>query len=73
MWAGFSALIAEAREKQGKEQLGFLAPVLYGLPKGAGFRDIVSGNNGAYKAAPGWDPVTGLGVPNVKSLVETIP
>jgi len=73
MWAGFSALIAEAREKQGKPQLGFLAPVLYGLPKGAGFRDITKGSNGAYQAGPGWDPVTGLGVPDVKALIEVLP
>jgi kumamolisin len=73
MWAGFSALIAEAREKQGKPPLGFLAPHLYKLPPGAGFRDITTGSNGAYKAGPGWDPVTGLGVPNVKGLIEALP
>ena len=73
MWAGFSALIAEAREKQGKTPIGFLAPALYRLKPGAGFRDIVSGSNGAYKAGPGWDPVTGLGVPNVKGLIDTLP
>jgi len=73
MWAGFSALIAEAREKQGKPPLAFLAPSLYRLPKGTGFRDIVSGSNGAYQAKPGWDPVTGLGVPNVKELIDTLP
>jgi kumamolisin len=73
MWAGFAALIGEAREKQGKAQLGFLAPVLYGLKPGAGFRDIVSGSNGAYQAGPGWDPVTGLGVPNVRGLIEALP
>ncbi len=73
MWAGFSALIAEAREKQGKPRLGFLAPVLYNLPRGVGLRDITSGSNGAYQAGPGWDPVTGLGVPDVKALIETLP
>jgi kumamolisin len=46
---------------------------LYGLQKGQGFRDIVTGSNGAYKAGPGWDPVTGLGVPDVKALIEAIP
>ena len=44
-----------AREEQGKERLRFLAPVLYKLPRGAGFRDITSGSNGAYQAGPGWD------------------
>ena len=73
MWAGFSALVAEAREKQGKAALGFLAPHLYKLPRGAGFRDITSGSNGAYQAGAGWDPVTGLGVPSVKALIEVLP
>jgi kumamolisin len=36
-------------------------------------RDITSGSNGAYQAGPGWDPVTGLGVPDVKALIETLP
>ena len=73
MWAGFSALIAEAREKQGKARVGFLPPVLYKLPRGTGIRDITSGSNGAYQAGPGWDPVTGLGVPDVRALIETLP
>lgn len=29
-----------------------------------GFRDITTGNNGAYQAGVGWDPCTGLGVPD---------
>lgn len=29
-----------------------------------GIRDITTGNNGHYHAAPGWDPCTGLGVPD---------
>jgi kumamolisin len=28
-----------------------------------GFSDVTVGNNGAFKAAPGWDPTTGLGSP----------
>jgi len=35
----------------------------------ASFRDITKGNNGAYKAAIGWDPCTGLGVPNGNALL----
>jgi kumamolisin len=70
LWAGFAALIAEAREVEGKPRLGFLSPALYALPKG--FRDIVAGNNGAYQARPGWDPVTGLGVPDVRLLIQEL-
>jgi kumamolisin len=72
IWAGFGALIAEAREKQGKKPLGFLAPALYKLPPGVGIRDITSGSNGAFQAGPGWDPVTGLGVPDVKALIQAL-
>ena len=72
VWAGFGALIAEARQKRQKTALGFLAPVLYRLPLQPGFRDITSGDNGSYKAGKGWDPVTGLGVPNVKALVQAL-
>ena len=32
------------------------------------FRDITSGNNGAYTAKTGWDACTGLGTPNVTNL-----
>jgi kumamolisin len=72
IWAGFSALIADARQKQGKPPLGFLAPALYKL-HGSGFRDILAGTNGAYQAGPGWDPVTGIGVPNIKALIGALP
>jgi kumamolisin len=73
VWAGFSALIAESRQKKGKPSLGFLAPVLYRLIGNQGFRDITSGSNGAYHAGIGWDPVTGIGVPNVKALILALP
>jgi kumamolisin len=32
------------------------------MPAGA-LRDIVDGDNGAYRAQPGWDACTGLGRP----------
>jgi kumamolisin len=34
-----------------------------------GFRDITQGDNGAYQAAVGWDPCTGLGVPDGNALL----
>ena len=37
-----------------------------------GFRDITSGNNGAYQAGPGWDPCTGLGVPDGAALLNVL-
>jgi kumamolisin len=36
------------------------------------FRDIKTGNNGAFQAGPGYDLVTGIGVPNVKELIRAL-
>jgi kumamolisin len=33
------------------------------------FHDIISGNNGAYQAGPGWDACSGLGSPNGEALL----
>jgi kumamolisin len=37
-----------------------------------GFRDITDGDNGAYQAAPGWDPCTGLGSPDGEALLQLL-
>jgi kumamolisin len=72
VWAAFCALINEARHKNGKQSLPFLNPLLYPLLGTNCFRDIVSGSNGAYHAGPGYDLVTGLGVPDMKQLVNKL-
>ena len=72
VWAGFCALINEARAIAGKPSLPFLNPLIYPLLGTSAFRDIVQGNNGVYDAGPGYDLVTGLGVPNVKQLIEAL-
>ena len=60
LWAG---LIALMNQKLG-HPVGFLNPLIYGSLAGHGlFNDIVSGNNGAYAAVPGWDACTGWGSP----------
>lgn len=48
--------------------LGFEAPILYGLDTtqqpgstAAGFHDVLLGSNGEFSAAPGWDYTTGYG------------
>jgi PKD repeat protein len=48
--------------------LGFEAPILYGLDTtqqpgstAAGFHDVLLGSNGEYSAGPGWDYTTGYG------------
>jgi len=60
LWAGLIALINESLGKP----VGFINPLLYqNVSTAADFRDITSGNNGAYSAGPGWDACTGLGSP----------
>jgi len=72
VWAGFCALINEARAKAGKPPLPFLNPLLYPLMGTPAFRDIKSGSNGQFTAGPGYDLVTGIGVPNVKELINAL-
>jgi kumamolisin len=72
VWAGFCALINEARIKAGKAAMPFLNPLLYPLIGKAAFRDITNGSNGQFDAQPGYDLVTGLGVPNVKELIAVM-
>ncbi len=66
LWAGLIALVNAGR----KTPAGFVNPVLY-AGKGV-CRDIVSGNNGAFSAGPGWDACTGLGSPNVAGLLQVL-
>ncbi len=68
LWA---ALVCRLAQRAGKT-LGLLQPTLYSnvAPGVAqpGLRDITKGNNGAYRAAPGWDACTGLGTPDGSTL-----
>jgi kumamolisin len=72
LWA---ALVCRLAEGAGKK-FGLLGPLLYaGVTPGNtpdGFRDITSGNNGAYFAGPGWDACTGLGVPDGTALLTRL-
>ena len=72
VWAGFCALINEARSKKGKPSLPYLNPLIYPLGGTPAFNDITSGTNGAYTAGPGHDLVTGLGTPNVAELLKAL-
>ena len=69
----WSALIARLAQATG-QRFGLIQPVLYaGVSPGTdvpGFRDITSGNNGAYSAGPGWDACTGLGSPGRHGAAE---
>jgi kumamolisin len=68
LWA---ALIARLNQALGR-RVGFVNPALY-AHAAVGFTDITSGDNAAlgaqgYPASAGWDPCTGLGVPNGEAL-----
>jgi kumamolisin len=71
----WSALIARLAQSTGK-RFGLLQTLVYaGISPGqdvAGFRDITSGNNGAYSAGPGWDACSGLGVPDGTALLSRL-
>jgi kumamolisin len=62
LWAG---LIARINQTTGTAA-GYLNPMLYGRPQA--LRDIISGSNGDFEAAQGWDACTGLGSPNGPAL-----
>lgn len=69
LWAGLLALV---NQKRGKA-VGYLNPFLYQnyqqLASNQALRDIVAGENGAYKAGPAWDACTGLGTPDGSLLL----
>jgi kumamolisin len=71
----WSALIARLAQATG-QRFGLIQTPLYaGVSAGtdvAGFRDITSGNNGAYSAGPGWDACSGLGTPNGTELLSRL-
>jgi len=72
VWAGFGALLNQARAGAGLDPLGILGPKIYPLIGTTSLRDITSGNNGLYSAGPGYDLVTGVGTPVMSLLVQTL-
>ena len=61
------------RLKAGKKPVGFLNQAIYMNPDA--FNDVVNGTNPGcgtvgFKAAKGWDPVTGLGTPDYPKLLD---
>lgn len=78
MWARVQAA-ATTKNGAGSYTNGFANPALYRIgtdpAKASAFFDVGAGGptapittNGIYASAPGWDYVTGLGVPNVSEL-----
>ncbi|HEV7204004.1 MAG TPA: S53 family peptidase [Jatrophihabitans sp.] len=72
LWAGLVCRLAQSLGRP----LGLLQPAIYAAAapgtSPAGFRDITQGGNGAYSAAPGWDPCTGVGVPDGQALLAAL-
>jgi subtilase family serine protease len=75
-WAGLIAMANEQLVVNGGSTLGFLNPALYAIGVGSSydsdFHDIVSGNNGKYKAVTGYDLVTGWGSPTGPNLITAL-
>ncbi|KAF7307383.1 Family S53 protease-like protein [Mycena indigotica] len=76
----FASVIAFLNDElitAGRPPLGFLNPLLYSPAGRAALEDVSVGNNpgcGTYgfNATAGWDPVTGLGVPNYAKLRKAV-
>jgi kumamolisin len=66
-----TGLLALINQSIGKPA-GFINPLLYETTSAAAFRDVVSGTNGAYQAAPGWDACTGWGSPDGAKLLGVL-
>jgi subtilase family serine protease len=63
LWVGLEAQM----DQYIGTRIGFVNPELYALEQGPSygrvFHDITEGNNGGYRALPGYDLVTGIGSP----------
>jgi len=72
LWAALITRLAQATGTR----FGLIQPALYACVSPGvavtGFRDIVTGSNGAYNAAPGWDACTGLGSPDGAALLTRL-
>jgi kumamolisin len=68
LWAGLVVLLNQKLNRR----LGFINPLLYNFDRSSGFRDITMGNNGAYSASHGWDPVAGQGSPMGAQLLQAL-
>ncbi len=70
VWCAFCAMI---NQQQRRRRAGPARPAqhanLSAARQAGAFRDIKQGTNGTYSAAPGYDLVTGIGVPDVANLL----
>jgi kumamolisin len=68
LWA---SLIVRINQALGAK-VGFLNPTLYASCAKGVLNDITVGNNGAYRAAVGWDACTGFGTPGGNKLLHAL-
>jgi kumamolisin len=66
LWAGLTARLQQSLG----QRLAPIQPDLYAAT--TAFHDIVAGDNGSYRAGPGWDPCTGLGSPDGQALLAAL-
>jgi kumamolisin len=67
LWAGLTARVNQSLG----QPVGFLNPQLYRLPPEV-FGPVTDGDNGAYRASPGWDACTGLGTPKGAAILRAL-
>jgi tripeptidyl-peptidase-1 len=77
--AGVMSLINEALLAKGKPTLGFINPMIYKIAasNSKAFYDVTTGSNPdgccpGFQCAPGWDAVTGLGMPMFAELRDAV-
>lgn len=72
-WAGVQALL----DQYAGRSLGFMNPTFYSILNNPweysrAFHDVTVGNNDPYSATLGWNPVTGIGSPNIANLAQIV-
>jgi kumamolisin len=72
VWAGFCAILNEARNKNGLDPLDHFNARIYPTLGQAAMSDIIKGSNGTYAAGSGYDMISGVGVPNLPLLVSLL-
>jgi kumamolisin len=74
-WAAMWAMFLQSAQQQGVT-VGPGAPLVYSIGNSrlstTAFHDILTGNNGYYKAGSGWDPVTGWGSPDAAKMLQAV-
>jgi hypothetical protein len=68
--SGVIALLNAARAAANKTNVGFPNHLFYAHPEA--FTDVTEGSGNGYPMAAGWDPSTGLGVPQVEKLKKIV-